>query len=100
MRRRARSSHLSGIVPAELYAEEQEAISRQLATIAARLQAPTVRFSDIDRNLDLAMDLIENCFEAYRRPPDDIRRRFNQAFLRDDLHRRTRRAVRRPGRAV
>ena len=27
------------------------------------------------------MDLIENCYEAYRRAPDDLRRRFNQAFF-------------------
>ncbi len=79
--RKLLDGHLSGIVPAKLYAEEQEAISRQLATIAERLRAATVRFSDIDRNLDLAMDLIENCFEAYRRAPDDVRRRFNQALF-------------------
>ena len=73
--------HLSGIIPAELYADEQEGISRQLAAIKERLEAADVRFSDIDHNLELAMELIENCYEAYRRAPDDLRRRFNQAFF-------------------
>lgn len=56
-------------------------ISRQLATISERLEATTVHFSAMERNLELAMELLENCFEAYRRAPDDLRRRFNQAFF-------------------
>ena len=79
--RKLLDGHLSGIVPAELYAEEQEAVSRQLAAIEERLRAATIRFSGIDRNLELAMELIESCYEAYRRAPDDMRRRFNQAFF-------------------
>lgn len=79
--RKLLDGHLSGIIPSSLYAEEQEAVSRQLATIEERRQAATVRFADIDRNLDLAMELLENCYEAYLRAPDDIRRRFNQALF-------------------
>jgi hypothetical protein len=40
-----------------------------------------VAFATIDQHLIEALDLVENCYEAYRRAPDDIRRRFNQAFF-------------------
>lgn len=49
--------------------------------IDERLRAATIRFSGIDRHLELAMGLIESSYEASRRAPDDIRRRFNQAFF-------------------
>jgi site-specific DNA recombinase len=74
-------SHLDGAVPASLYREEQERISRQLSSIANRLSSTAVTFTTIERHLKESLDLIENCFEAYRRAPDDIRRRFNQAFF-------------------
>lgn len=73
--------HLDGAVPAALYKEEQERISRQLSHIAENLESATVTFATIEQHLVEALDLIENCFEAYRRAPDDIRRRFNQAFF-------------------
>ena len=34
-----------------------------------------------DDVLDAALELLENCYEAYRRATDDIRRRFNQGFF-------------------
>ena len=73
--------HLDGVVPADLYAAEQSAISLQLASIGERLESVTIHFSDLESNLESAMEMLENCYEAYRRAPDDIRRRFNQALF-------------------
>ncbi|GAA3734705.1 recombinase family protein [Leifsonia bigeumensis] len=73
--------HLDGVVPAELYAAEQSGISLQLSSIVERLSAMTIKFSELESNLIGAMELLQNCSEAYRRAPDDIRRRFNQALF-------------------
>ena len=73
--------HLDGIVPAELYGAEQEAISRQLASIDERLASMNIEFATLETTLSQAMELAEHCYEAYRRAPDALRRRFNQAFF-------------------
>ncbi len=73
--------HLDGVVPADLYAAEQSGISLQLTSIAERLSTMTIKFSELENNLVGAMQLLENCYEAYRRASDDIRRRFNQALF-------------------
>lgn len=41
----------------------------------------TIKFSELEGNLVSALELLENCYEAYRRAPDDIRRRCNQALF-------------------
>ncbi|MDQ1574866.1 MAG: site-specific recombinase, partial [Microbacteriaceae bacterium] len=74
-------SHLDGVVPADLYAAEQSGISLQLSSIEERLSTMTIKFSELENNLVSAMELLENCYEAYRRASDDIRRRFNQALF-------------------
>jgi site-specific DNA recombinase len=73
--------HLDGVVPADLYAAEQSGISIQLSSIAERLSTMMIKFSELESNLESAMELLENCHEAYRRASDDIRRRFNQALF-------------------
>jgi site-specific DNA recombinase len=73
--------HLDGVVPADLYAAEQRVISLQLTSIGERLETVTIHFSDLEGNLESAMEMLENCYEAYRRAPDEIRRRFNQALF-------------------
>lgn len=79
--RKLLDAHLDGAIPVGLYKEEQQSISRQLATVAERLQALSVRFDDLERNLELALELLESCYEAYRRAPDSLRRLYNQAFF-------------------
>ncbi len=73
--------HLDGVVPADLYAAEQSGISLQLSSISERLSTMTIKFSELESNLVSAMELLQNCYEAYRRAPDHIRRRFNQALF-------------------
>lgn len=65
----------------DLYSAEQSGITLQLSSISERLSNMDVKFTDLERNLESAMKLIANCYEAYRRAPDDVRRRFNQAFF-------------------
>lgn len=74
--------HLEGTIPSQLYREEQERINRDMAVISDRLDALQTEFDALEQNLDDAMALIENCYEAYMRAPDSLRRAFNQAFFK------------------
>ncbi len=73
--------HLEGTIPSQLYRDEQERINREMAVISDRLDALQTEFHALEQNLDDAMALIENCYEAYVRAPDSLRRTFNQAFF-------------------
>lgn len=73
--------HLDGTIPGELYRDEQERINRAMAAVSGRLDALQIEFQALEQNLDDAVALIENCYEAYRRAPDGLRRTFNQAFF-------------------
>jgi len=64
---------LDGAVPTDLYAAGQSGISLQLSSIVERLSRMTIHFSELERNLSDAMELLRNCYEAYRRAPDDVR---------------------------
>lgn len=80
--RKLLDAHLDGAIPADLYKEEQQAISRQLAEVAERLGSLSIRFDDLESNLEIAIELASNCYEAYRRAPDTLRRTYNQAFFK------------------
>ena len=41
----------------------------------------TIKLSELESNLEGAMELLENRYDSYRRASDDIRRRFNQALF-------------------
>lgn len=73
--------HLDGTIPSQLYREEQERVNREMTVISNRLNALKTEFEVLEQNLDDAIALAENCYEAYRRAPDGLRRTHNQAFL-------------------
>lgn len=73
--------HLGGIIPADLYAEEQKAITSKLAAISERLDGLAKDKALVMGNLDAALTLAGDCYEAYLRAPDHLRRSFNQAFF-------------------
>ncbi|MCU1471687.1 MAG: recombinase family protein [Glaciihabitans sp.] len=74
-------AHYAGAIPVELLKSEQDLISRQLADVNERLQRSTLDEQKLRRTMEAALALSENCYEAYRRAPDHIRRLFNQAFF-------------------
>ena len=69
-------------IPADPYKDEQQAISRQLTAVTERLGNLSVRFDDLEHNLEIAIELASNCYEAYGRAPDAPRRMYNQAFFK------------------
>ncbi len=74
--------HLDGTIPGQLYREEQERVNREMSVISDRLGALKTEFEVLEQNLDDAIALAENCYEAYRRAPDALRRTYNRAFFK------------------
>lgn len=73
--------HLDGTIPSDLYRPEQERINREMTAIGDRLNMLRTEFEALEQNLDDAMALTANCYDAYIRAPDALRRTFNQAFF-------------------
>lgn len=74
-------AHYEGAIPVELLKREQERISTGLADLQSKLDAADLRFDDLESNLRSALDLAENCGEAYRTAPDSVKRIYNQFFF-------------------
>jgi site-specific DNA recombinase len=73
--------HLDGVIPLDLYRTEQTDITRRTTTILQGIAVAEATLSTLESNLSRALELAENCYEAYLRAPDSIRRQFNQAFF-------------------
>jgi DNA-binding CsgD family transcriptional regulator len=74
-------AHYAGAIPVDLLAREQERIGRSLQQIGAKLAATNAHFDTVERNLQAALDLTENCGAAYKAAPDHIKKLFNQALF-------------------
>jgi site-specific DNA recombinase len=74
-------AHYAGAIPVDLLGQEQDRISKALASIKTELDATNEKWEVIERNLGLALDLATNSHAAYLSAPEHIRRLFNQAFF-------------------
>ena len=74
--------HLDGAIPSQLYREEQQRVNQEMTVVGERLSALKTEFEVLEQNLDDAITLAENCYEAYRRAPDALRRTYNQALFK------------------
>ena len=74
-------AHYAGAIPVDLLGQEQDRISKGLASIKTELDATNERWEVIERNLGRALDLATDCHAAYTSAPEHIRRLFNQAFF-------------------
>lgn len=61
--------------------QEQEQIATSLLRISDKLNADSLRFDKVARNLEAARDLSENCALARKTAPDHIKKQFNQVFF-------------------
>ena len=84
-RRKLMEAHYEGAVPVDLLGQEQERIAKALRKIASQLSLRNLEFEAVERNLQLALDLTEDCGTAYCDAPDDVKRLFNQAFFEEIL---------------
>ncbi len=74
-------AHYAGAIPVDLLGQEQDRISKALASITTELDATNEKWEVIERNLGLALDLATDTHAAYLSAPEHIRRLFNQAFF-------------------
>ena len=80
-RKKLLNAHYADAITVDLLREEQARISSEEAHAQRILDSCTLRFDEIERNLDHALNLAADCIEAYARATDDIRRAFNQSFF-------------------
>jgi len=74
-------AHYEGAIPVELLKREQDRIAKGLLEITTKLEATNLHFDIVEGNLRTALDLGQNCAQAYKSAPDHIRRQFNQVFF-------------------
>ncbi len=80
--RKLLDGHLHGTIPGQLYREEQERVNREMTVVSDRLNALKTEFEVLEQTLNDAIALAVNCYEAYRRAPDALRRTYSQAFFK------------------
>jgi site-specific DNA recombinase len=80
-RRKLLDAHLGGAVPLDLMQAEQESIATRLSRIEERLGLFSATTAVVHANLEAALNLAENCYEAYRRASPRQRRDLNQALF-------------------
>ena len=73
-------AHLDGAIPVDLLKEEQDRIADEMAQAQRQLNATDVDWNTVETNLTLALGLVSDCKQAYRRGGPRVRRRYNQAF--------------------
>jgi len=64
----------------DLVKEERERIEAELYDAEKQLLETAVDWDTVETNLTLAMGLVSDCQQAYRRGGPRVRRRYNQAF--------------------
>lgn len=74
-------AHYAGAIPVDLLGQEQDRISKALASITNELKATEAEWDTVETNLQMALDLATDCHAAYLSAPEHIRRMFNQAFF-------------------
>ena len=79
-RRRLVRAHLEGAIPIDLLKEEQNRITAEMGQAQRQLNATDVDWNVVETNLTLALGLVSDCKQAYRRGGPQVRRRYNQAF--------------------
>ncbi len=80
-RQKLLEAHYNDAIPLDLMKSEQQKIAKKLATIEREIEAHKVTFAQILENLQLALDLLEDCGTTYRNASDHIKRMMNQAIF-------------------
>ncbi len=80
-RKKLLEAHYSDAIPLDLLKSEQQKIAKELVTIEHEIKMHSTTFEQISNNLKQALDVIENCGEAYRNASDTIKKLMNQAIF-------------------
>ena len=66
-------AHYNDAIPLDLLKEEQKKIAKELAAVEHEIKMHNTIFDNIADNLRLALDIMENCGEAYRNAGDSTK---------------------------
>ncbi|MCP4307897.1 MAG: hypothetical protein GY788_24110 [bacterium] len=80
-RKKLLQAHYADAIPVDLLKEEQARITGEEIQAQRILDSCTLRFDEIERNLDQALTLVADCLEAYGQASNELRRIYNQAFF-------------------
>ena len=81
-RKKLLEAHYSDAIPLDLMRSEQKEIAKELAAIEHEITAHNTTFDEITRNLDAALELIEDCGATYMKADDHTKRLLNQAIFK------------------
>ena len=80
-RKKLLEAHYSDAIPLDLLKSEQQKIAKELAGIEHEIRMHDTTFEQITENLNLALDVVEDCGQAYRNASDTIKKLMNQAIF-------------------
>ena len=80
-RKKLLEAHYSDAIPLDLMKSEQQKIAKELAAIDHEIDMHNITFEQITANLDMVLDIVENCGEAYRNASDTVKKMMNQAIF-------------------
>ena len=76
-RKKLLEAHYSDAIPLDLMKTEQQKIAKELAAIDHEIDLHNITFEQISANLDMVLDIVENCGEAYRNASDTVKKLMN-----------------------
>jgi site-specific DNA recombinase len=74
-------AHSAGAVPLKHLVSEQDRLKRELRAAENALRSTDLKFEDVRRTLDRALELAGDCHAAYQQANGEVRRMFDQAFF-------------------
>ena len=79
--RKLLEAHYADAIPLNLFKEEQEKLADAIVAIDRQLDLHDTHFGEIKSKLSKALEIMEDCGEAYRVAPEPIKRVYNQALF-------------------
>ena len=80
-RKKLLEAHYSDAIPLDLLKSEQQKIAKELAGVEHEIKMHDMTFEQIVSNLKTALDIVEDCGQAYRNASDSIKKLMNQAIF-------------------
>jgi len=74
-------AHLADAVPVDLMKSEQKRIGRELGEAQTRVDASSLKFNQVEKNLIQALKFASQIGDAYAAAGDTVRRQLNQALF-------------------
>lgn len=80
-RQKLLEAHYNNAIPLDLLKSEQQKIAKELAAIEHEIRIHNTTFAGLTENLQMSLDIIEDCGSFYRGANDTTKRLMNQALF-------------------